>query len=58
MITSDSTDPLAQLQQRLDAVLLRLQHIEEAAERILDMDGTETDRRAAYRELREALDAG
>ena len=67
MITTQDTDPLAQTQQRLDAVLLRLQRIEEAAETVCPSAGFLADcddsitfqsPSAGWRELREALDAG
>ena len=62
MITTQDTDPLAQTQQRLDAVLLRLQHIEEAAELLGLPDDDTTDSlligHEQWRPLKEALDAG
>jgi hypothetical protein len=66
VITTQDTDPLAQLQQRLDAVLLRLQRIEEAAEAVLrdahhelgEQQVAAFRRERRMRELREALDAG
>ena len=70
MITTQDTDPLAALQARHDAILARLQRIEEAVEALnipsaLGLENTHPDETincaracSVWRELREALDAG